>query len=118
VKVDLDWLDANLDQLFAEAVAAYLEGKPHWPDREFEKGVIAPKQAERQVFDNWTDRVLEAVGVVPVVSIAAIWTVIAGASDVARLDMLAQKRIASILKTNGFRKGQNTDGRIVWRKVE
>jgi predicted P-loop ATPase len=118
VKVDLDYLDANLDQLFAEAVAAYHEGKPHWPDRAFEKGVIAPMQAERQVFDNWTDRVLEAVGVVPVVSIAAIWTVISGAADVARLDMLAQKRIAAILKTAGYRKVDDTSGRKVWRKRE
>jgi predicted P-loop ATPase len=114
LKVDLDWLDANLDQLFAEAVAAYREGKPHWPDEAFEKATIAAQQAERIVFDHLTDRTLEVIDVTPVITIAAIWTSMGG--DITKLGMIEQKRIAAILKKNGFMRGQDGKGRVVWRR--
>jgi predicted P-loop ATPase len=119
-RVDLAWLSTHRTQLFAEAVQAYHDGKPSWPSREFEKNVIAPKQEDRQVTDSWTDRVREASGVLSIVTIATVWEHMSGTngSDLTRLDMVAQKRIASILKKDGWRKVMGDGGRMIWRKPQ
>lgn len=110
------------EQLLGEAVQLYREGKQHWPDRGFEKEVMAPIQAQRQWHDEWTAKVVEAADRMTTVTIAGIWekmnTNFNGGSDVTKLDMLAQKRIASILRKQGYRKFRETSGRISWRKVE
>jgi predicted P-loop ATPase len=119
--VDLAWLDEYRDQLFAEAVAAYDAGDPWWPDRNFERRVIAPQQEKRQTFDNWTDRVLEAALSLPTVTIALIWNSlgsIAHGADLTKLDMVASKRIAAILKKDGYEKTIIHGGRKVWQKPE
>jgi predicted P-loop ATPase len=121
VKIDLEWLAEYRDQLFAEAVEAYDAGKPWWPDRNFERRVIAPHQEKRQAFDNWTDRVLEMALSLPTVTIALIYQGMGSVShgaDLTKLDMLAQKRIAAILKKGGYEKTRITGGRIVWKKAE
>src|SRR5580704_3905393 len=119
--IDLEWLAEYRDQLFAEAVAAYDAGEPWWPDRNFERRVIAPQQEKRQFFDNWTDRVLEIAHALPIVTIALVWNglgSITHGGDLTKLDMLASKRIAAILKKDGYVKGYHDHGRIVWRKPE
>jgi predicted P-loop ATPase len=121
VKVDLEWLSEHRDQLFAEAVSDFHHNKPHWPDRDFERTTIAPLQSGRQVFDNWTDRVLEIAGLLQTVTIAAVWQGLGSIShggDLTRLGMVEQRRIGAILKLNGYRKGQNHEGRTVWRKQQ
>ena len=113
------------EQLLGEAVQLYREGKQHWPDRDFEKTVIGPIQAERQWHDEWTDRVLNAAGRASEVTIAGIWEKMTGKGnfidvvpDLTKLDMLAQKRIASILRKDGYKKCREPSGRIIWRKPE
>ena len=122
VHVDLEWLAEYRDQLFAEAVEAYDAGEPWWPDPNFERRVIAPHQDKRQFYDNWTDRVLDLANTLTAVTIAQIWvgmgSVSHGGGDLTRLDMYAQKRIAAILKKDGYEKARMTGGRIVWRKPE
>jgi predicted P-loop ATPase len=121
IHVDLDWLAEYRDQLFAEAREAYEAGEPHWPDRNFERRVIAPHQEKRQAFDNWTDRVLEVASSLPTVTIALIFQAmgsITHGGDLTKLDMLAQKRIAAILKKGGYEKARAASGRIVWKKTE
>jgi predicted P-loop ATPase len=121
VSIDLDWLAEYRDQLLAEAVEAYDAGEPWWPDRNFERRVIAPQQDKRQAFDNWTDRVLEMALSLPTVTIALVWNglgSITHGGDLTKLDMLASKRIANILKKDGYVKGYHDHGRIVWRKPE
>jgi predicted P-loop ATPase len=121
VDVDLGWLAEFRDQLFAEAVEAYDAGEPWWPDPNFERRVIAPQQEKRQAFDNWTDRVLEVAHSLPVVTIALIWNGLGSiqhGGDLTKLDMMASKRIAAILKKAGYVKGYHDHGRIVWRKPE
>lgn len=121
VNVDLEWLAEYRDQLFAEAVEAYDAGEPWWPDPNFERRVMAPHQEKRQFYDNWTDKALELAGTLTVVTIAQIWVgmgSITHGGDLTKLDMHAQKRIAAILKRNGYEKARTTGGRIVWRKSE
>ena len=119
--VDLEWLREFRDQLFAEAVEAYDAGEPSYPDRNFERRVIAPHQEKRQAFDNWTDRVLEVAASLPVVTIALIWNglgSISHGSDLTRLDMMASKRIAAILKKDGYVRTIIHGGRKIWQKPE
>ena len=115
--VDLDWLAEFRDQLFAEAVEAYDAGKPWWPDRNFERRVIAPHQEKRQAFDNWTDRVLEVARSLPVVTIALIWNGLGSVThggDLTKLDMIASKRIAAILKKDYVR-ANDSAGKAIWK---
>jgi predicted P-loop ATPase len=119
--VDLEWLAEYRDQLFAEAVEAYDAGKPSYPDRNFERRVIAPHQEKRQAFDNWTDRVLEMAHELPVVTIALVWNglgSITHGGDLTKLDMMASKRIANILKKDGYVRSDDANGKKVWRKPE
>jgi predicted P-loop ATPase len=121
VSIDLEWLAEYRDQLFAEAVAAYDAGEPWWPDRNFERRVIAPHQEKRQAFDNWTDRVLEVASALPTVTIALVWNGLGSVThggDLTKLDMLASKRIANILKKDGYEKTRSPTGRNLWKKPE
>ena len=52
-EIDLDWLHANRDQLFAEAVNLYRGGVHWWPDRKFERQHIQPEQEARFEVDAW-----------------------------------------------------------------
>src|SRR5262249_10952330 len=51
--VDLDQLQQDRDQLFAEAVARFRRGEHWWPDPEFERKTIAPEQEKRYEPDAW-----------------------------------------------------------------
>jgi predicted P-loop ATPase len=117
VDVNLNWLAEFRDQLLAEAVEAYDAGEPWWPDRNFERKVIAPHQEKRQFHDPWTDRVLELASQLSVVTIALIWNGLGSVThggDLTKLDQMAQRRIAAILKKHYIR-GQDSNGRAVWR---
>jgi predicted P-loop ATPase len=121
VKIDLEWLAEYRDQLFAEAREAFEAGEPWWPTRDFERRVIVAHQERRQAFDNWTDRVLEAATSLPTVTIAAIYQMLGSVThggDLTKLDMIASKRIAAILRKAGYAKTHDSTGRIVWRKSE
>ncbi|MFI4971320.1 MAG: VapE domain-containing protein [Hyphomicrobiales bacterium] len=52
--IDLAWLAANRDQLFAEGVAEYKRGRTHW---HWPKSTTLEKQAERAPSDLWSDPV-------------------------------------------------------------
>ena len=121
VSIDLDWLAEYRDQLFAEAREAYEAGAPWWPDRNFERRVIAPHQEKRQAFDNWTDRVLEVAHALPTVTIAHVWQglqSVNSANDLTKLDLVASKRIAAILKKDGYVRAREASGRAIWKKPE
>ena len=55
-EIDLDWIKANRDQLWAEAVHLYGKdgkGVTWWPSAEFETEHIKPEQRERKVTRAW-----------------------------------------------------------------
>lgn len=120
-KIELAFLEECRDQLFAEARVAYEAGQPWWPTRDFERRVIVPQQEKRQAFDNWTDRVLDAAHSLLTVTIAQIWVSLGNVNsggDLSKLDMIASKRIAAILRKAGYEKSKGGDGKISWHKPE
>jgi hypothetical protein len=57
-KIDLDQLQKDRDQLFAEAMHRYRKGEHWWPDAEFEREQIAPQQEARYEADAWEDLIV------------------------------------------------------------
>ena len=116
VKIDIDAFLAVRDLLFAEAVGAYRAGVQHWPDRNFEKLVIAPEQTHRQFVDAWTEEVIRITAMVATTTVAEVAKSLNISTD--HLDMMAQKRIATILRNIGFERRRSTGGGHVWARNE
>jgi predicted P-loop ATPase len=53
VKINLEALEHDREQLFAEAVHRYRKGERWWPDQEFERVHIIPEQEARFEEDAW-----------------------------------------------------------------
>jgi predicted P-loop ATPase len=56
-RIELGLLGDARDQLFAEALIAYQDRVPHWPDAQFERELIMPEQQARYSGDIWEDRI-------------------------------------------------------------
>lgn len=102
--IDIDGLRKDRDQLFAEALLAFREGRPWWPDADFEAREIRPQQDNRYDEDAWIEKAA------PFLKVAAYATV----GDVARealhipterLGRREQNRIINILKNLGWKSG-------------
>ena len=60
--INIEALEADRDQLFAEAVHLYRTGLPWWPDKHFERNHIADQQAARYESDIWEPLVRKYLG--------------------------------------------------------
>jgi predicted P-loop ATPase len=54
-KIDLEWMRANREQCFAEAVARVLRNEPHW---DVPQDVATALNEDARITDPWTERVL------------------------------------------------------------
>ena len=107
--IDLKWLAANRDQLFAEAVVAYRHGRFwwHWPRRE-----TLDKQADRLAVDpwaeaierNWRDAVHTDSTRREFVTVAELLANVLGVQVAAQNTALHQ-RVAAALRVLGFESG-------------
>ena len=110
--VDLAWLSQNRQQLFAQAVAAYRQGEPWWPDRELEKTVITPQQAERQFQDALIEPVARFVETKHTITMFEICDGLS--HQIGKPELQTQRQIGNVLSRLGVEKVK-TMGRIVWR---
>jgi predicted P-loop ATPase len=115
-KVDIDGLVEDRDQLFAEAVEAYLAGQQWWPERGFEREHIVREQAARYEGDAWEDAMrpyLDGHDKVTVSEVARAALHI----ETPKIGTADQRRIAAVLIDIGWkRQKQSWDGKRWWTK--
>ncbi|MCU7839758.1 MAG: virulence-associated E family protein [Candidatus Thiodiazotropha sp. (ex Troendleina suluensis)] len=129
-KVDLDWLRANRDQLWAEALALYQAGEPWWVSDETERVLIEDQQDGRLQRDPWEDKITEFLSVNTGQHYSAyqILTEAIG-MDAPHIQRAHMNRIAPIMKAIGWKKerkllpdllkpGKKTQQRVYVRPAE
>jgi predicted P-loop ATPase len=105
----LDQLEADRDQLFAQARDAYRSGCRWWPEKEFEREQIQPEQHARFEIDAWEIPIEEFVAPLDKTTIGAI-AVNALGFRLDRLGTTDQRRIAAILLRLGWVRGRRGNG--------
>ena len=112
--IDLDLLEQNRDQLFAEALDAYNTGGMWWPDQQFERELIKPEQAARYTGDIWEDKIETFIAVRDRVTILELAKDCLGFIDKELRSDHAQ-RIASILREQGWELRRSGSNRF-WKR--
>lgn len=103
------------DQLFAEAISLWQDGRHWWPDRAFEKEHIEPVQGARLWVDAWDDPIREYLTSLTLkeTSISQVAS-IALSFDKPRLGLPEQKRIAALLRQQGWELHRSNSERL-WK---
>jgi Virulence-associated protein E len=114
VAVDLAGFIEVREQLFAEAMAAYQEGKPCWPDKQFEAQFIAPKQEERQFEDAWAEKINDIIASLRHITIAQVGSLMG--IEATRFGPAEQRRVAAILRKAKWKRERDPETRrMVWK---
>jgi predicted P-loop ATPase len=103
--IDLDALGNDRDQLFAEAVACYRDQERWWPDRKFEREVIAPEQEGRFETDVWESTIADWLSKVASdrVLVSEIGISALGFLSTAQIGTADARRIRRVLHRLGWR---------------
>jgi predicted P-loop ATPase len=109
-EIDIDRLNEDRDQLFAEAVNLYHAGVPWWPDRAFEAKHIAPEQASRYEGDPWEEAIEQYLANLSRTTIPAIATNALGFKT-DRIGTIDQRRIVAVLVTLNWKPNRDMRGR-------
>lgn len=111
--INLDWLVANRDQLFAEAVSEYQRTQRWWPEADFERQHIAPIQEQRLEVDAWDEPVLGyLLGRDRLTMVQLADEALGLKKD--RFGVADQRRIANILRAAGWRQHKGSGGARHW----
>jgi predicted P-loop ATPase len=111
--IDVDALAADRDQIFAEAVHLFHQGRPWWPDKDFEQRHVMPEQAERYEADCWEEPIAIYLEIKERVTIGEIARNALGfAND--RIGTADQRRIAAALERLNWRR-ERCDGKTDWQ---
>jgi predicted P-loop ATPase len=109
--IDIDGLERDRNQLFAEAVAAYRKGDKWWPDAAFEREHIKPEQAKRFEADPWEQTIGEFVAGRERVNVTSVARDALGL-DVGKVGTIEQRRISGVLIDLGWISGRDSKGRF------
>lgn len=105
--VELGWLEAHRDQLWAEAAAREASGEAHWLTEQSIVADATREQASRVQEDVWEDRVLEWLARTGARETTCADVLGAIGVPVERQDKRTQMRAAKILRVNGWERAQN-----------
>ena len=119
--IKLAELEADRDQLFAEAVARYRAGEAWWPDKAFEREHILPEQEQRLESDAWEEPIAQFLAAQTRVTILQVAIGALGYqgkhrmpddrdTPINRLGTADQRRIAAILISLGWKRGKREAG--------
>jgi predicted P-loop ATPase len=111
--IQIDALERDRDQLFAEAVLRYREGASWWPDRNAERELIAPEQSARYEADVWEEGIAAHLTGQTKVTIGDIARE-ALHIETPRIGTAEQRRIAAALERLGWRR-ERADGKTDWQ---
>jgi predicted P-loop ATPase len=113
-RIDVDRLAQDRDQLFAEAVHLYRNGAAWWPEREFEREHIKPKQEERYEADVWEESIREYLNSRTSVLIGQVAREALG-FETNRIGRSDQNRIAGSLERLGWKRlKMDSKGNVPW----
>jgi predicted P-loop ATPase len=100
-RIDVEALERDRDQLFAEAVAAYRSGAAWWPDKAFEREHVEPQQASRYEGDAWEEAIAQYIESKSKVTVGQVAKE-ALHIETPRIGTADQRRIASVLIDLGW----------------
>jgi predicted P-loop ATPase len=109
--INIDALERDRNQLFAEAVTAYRKAAKWWPDAAFEREHIKPEQAKRFEADPWEQTIREFVAGMERVNVTSVAREALGL-DVGKLGTTEQRRISGVLIDLGWTSGRDSKGRF------
>jgi hypothetical protein len=114
--INIDKLESDRDQLFAEAVVRYREGASWWPEKDFERSQIMPQQAQRYEPDAWEENIAAYIQTKSKVTIGEVAGEVLHI-DLPRIGTAEQRRIAAALEQLGWeRLPKDSDGKRWWAK--
>ncbi|HEV7457335.1 MAG TPA: virulence-associated E family protein [Roseococcus sp.] len=108
-EIDVEWIRANREQLWAEAAQREAEAEPHWLDEADDREEAEAQQQERMVEDPWHWKVRDYVDGLRDVK-ASVLLEHAINMPVYQQTRQAQMRIAAILTRLGWRKVHSRAG--------
>lgn len=116
--IDIDALQQDRDQLFAEAVALYRQGTPWWPTAEFERDHAQAEQAQRYESDPWEEPIAEFLRGVSTTTVLAVAKSALDFEKIDRLGTADARRIAAILTELGWQRAQKrgSGGVRLWER--
>jgi predicted P-loop ATPase len=112
--IDIDALDRDRDQLFAEAVCRYRAGEPWWPDKDLQAEHIEPEQAARYEGDAWQEPITDYLAQRSRTTVAEVAHAIGITTG--RIGTADQRRIAAVLTTIGWESKRDKHSRW-WQRV-
>ena len=104
-RIDIEALERDRDQIFAEAVQLYRDDEPWWPSADFEQEHIAPEQAARYEADAWEEAIANFLDGK---SRCTVSQVAQGALQIEpkRNGTTEQRRISAVMEQLGWQRGQ------------
>ena len=108
-RIDVDALQRDREQLFAEALHLYRAGRRWWPDADFERKYIKPQQEERLRGDAWEDSISEWLTGKSRVTVGNVASYALGI-EIGKVSHADQLRIIACLARLGWIRGTRTGG--------
>ena len=104
--IDIDALQRDRDQLFAEAYALFQAGVQWWPDHGFERQHVMPQQSDRYEADPWEEPIRSYLNTLlePQTTVTEIARAIG--IDAPKVGRARAERITATMQDLGWKRGK------------